>query len=119
MLNAYIEQWSKIEPRPVNNPDFINAFTEFLKSRDKDCFEFSGDNNYCGHTAIVYESYAPYCCNTVNTVELAYGKEFIKVFTANHNGFWVPEYISLSGAAAKPLLTILHEKFLQWGGFSN
>lgn len=119
---SYIEEWHKIDGvKPINDPTFIANFTKFLKNNPKEYFEFKGDNNYCDHTVVVhtYEPSFTYFRSQpdMDTFEIAYDCNFIKVFTANHNGNYVPEYISLHGEAAQELLTILKDKLLQWGGF--
>lgn len=117
-MKKYLEEWEKEEsPKSVNNEKFIADFMEFMKSRDGDHYEFTGENSYCGHTAIIYDENPNYCMGRTLAFEFAYGIDFVKVFTADHNGFWTPEYISLKGGNAAPILAILFEKYKQWGGF--
>lgn len=118
-LKDYIAKWNENEgKKEVNNKEFIANFIGFIKSKGKDHFEFNGDNDYCGHTAIVYDDNPKYCYHGTMAFEFAYSATFVKVFNANHNGFWVPEFIDLQGGDAAPILAMLHEKFTQWGGFS-
>ena len=101
---------------PTNDPGFISALTEFAKNSNHDQWEFEGENGYCGFTAILseYPSYAP---ASGFSFEFAYDKGFVKVFTGNHQGYWVPEYIDLRDNNAEPLLKMLREKLLSWAGF--
>lgn len=119
MIKEYLEKWNASEaPKPANDPGFIADFLSFLGSREVECFEFGGENHYCGYTAIVYEDNPRHCFGRVLGFELAYGVDFVKVFTASHNGFWVPEYICLKGSDALPILAILKSKYLEWGCFA-
>jgi hypothetical protein len=119
MIKEYLKTWdASPSPKPCNDPEFIAGFLEFMRERDCEHYEFTGDNGYCGHTAIIYDIHPQYSYGRQMAFELAYGAGFTKVFTAHHNGFWVPEYISLKGGEAAPIISILHEKFIQWGGFA-
>lgn len=100
-----------------NNKEFIADFIAFMKSKDVSHYEFEGDNDYCGFTALIHDIPPRYCYGRNVSFEFAYDKDFVKIFTANHNGFWVPEYISLKCDEAKPILDILFERFKEWGGF--
>ena len=119
MLKEYIEKWHKIDgEKPCNEKEFISAFIEFIKSKDKDHFEFDGENHYCGFTATVYDENPNYCMGRTMAFEFAYDKDFVKVFTAAHNGFWTPEYINLKGDDAKEILGVLKYQLIQWAGFA-
>lgn len=116
-IEKYLEEWQKSEsPKEQNNPKFIRGFTNYIKSKDADHWDFSGENGYCGYTATVLDCFNGYSWSSLDS-EFAYGKDFIKVFTAHHHGFWSPEYINLSGEEAKEILDILHQKLIAWGGF--
>jgi hypothetical protein len=119
MLKEYIEKWDKLEgEKPSNEKEFISAFIEFMKARDSDYYEFEGDNGYCGCTAIIWDENPNYCMGRSMYFEFAYGKDFVKVFNGNHNGFWVPEYINLKGDDAKEILGILKFELIRWAGFA-
>jgi len=119
MIKEYIEKWNNLpSPKPENDKRFINDFIEFMQSKDKNHYEFEGENYYCGFTATLYETEPQYSYGRVLAFEFAYGQDFVKVFTANHNGFWVPEYINLKGGEAAPILGILHHKLIEWAGFN-
>lgn len=118
-INLYIYDWNKADaPKPVNEPEFIAAFTELAKDADFDQWGFYGENNYCGYTATLSE-YSKYIPVRGLDFEFAYGRDFVKVFTGNHNGFWTPEYIDLKGEAANELLAIIKDKLICWSGFGN
>ena len=97
-----------------NSPQMMSAFMDYISDEDREWYFKSGENGYCGYTAIVSDSYNPFGCPRF---EFAYSKDFVKVFTANHHGFWVPEYISLTGGDASEILNILKQKLLKSGGF--
>ena len=118
-INDFIVNWNKNESeRKENDPDFIKHFYDFASSSDPELWEFSGENGYCGYTATLSE-YGSWVFRTGNDFEFAYSKTFVKVFTARHEGFWVPEYISLSGPEAKPLLCVIESKLIEWAGFGD
>jgi len=107
-----------------NDPLFIEHFTEWLASLTPDCFEFEGNNDYCGFTVQVYKSNPKYCWTVDNHLfEISYSGEhqdlskLVKVYRANHNGFWVPEYIDLIGDDCDEILSIIKNNLEQWGGF--
>lgn len=115
-LKQYLKEWRDTEGvKPVNDPDFIAGFLQFAKASDFDQWEFSGDNHYCGFTAILYE-HPVHLPVSGEVFEFAYGRDFVKVFTGFHHGFWVPEYISLKGDDAIELLRVLKSKLNRWAG---
>ena len=105
-------------PKTNNRPEFIAAFIEYMNGKGADNYEFTGDNGYCGYTARLYDVHPRYSFSRTMAFEFAYGVDFVKVFTAYHDGFWVPEYINLKGGEAAPILNVLNGKFMRWGGFS-
>jgi len=119
-MKEYLKKWeSHDSPKPCNDTEFTSKFLDFIKSKPCDHWEFDGENHYCGYTAIVYEDNPDYCMGRTLGFEFAYDKDFVKVFTANHGGFWVPEYINLSGNDAKEILEVVREKLVEWAGFNN
>ncbi len=118
-IESYIQEWKKFEMgcQPSNDFEFIKDFTSFLKQAPKENFRFTGDNNYCGYTAIVWMGDPSFEFCGITGFEIAYDKDFIKVFTAYHGGFIYPEYIRLYEDDAKELLDILKEKLIAWAGF--
>lgn len=116
-IKEFIEKWNNAEsPKPANDLVFVASFTKFAKESDFDQWEFSGENYYCGYTARLSE-YSSYVPVSGLGFEFAYGKDFVKVFTDKHNGFWTPEYIDLKGVDAKALLDVIEEKLNGWAGF--
>lgn len=119
MIKEYLKAWDESpSPKPCNDPEFIAAFLEFMHERDAEHYEFTGDNGYCGHTAKIYDIPPQYSFCRQMAFEFAYSVDFVNVFTAYHSGFWVPGYISLEGKKAAPIISLLNEKFIQWGGFA-
>lgn len=115
-IKKYIDEWEYIDGvKPINDSTFMYNFMGFIKDSDIDQWNFSGENGYCGNTAKVQEhpSYVPL---QGFGFEFAYGANFVKVFNANHSGFWVPEYIDLKGDESLVLLGIIKNKLLEWGG---
>jgi len=118
-INNYINIWNEENnPHEANDPQFIAEFTAFAKNSGSDQWEFEGDNGYCGHTALLHEHPAYLPVLGVG-FEFAYGKDFIKVFTNMHHGFWSPEYINLAGDDAAELLAIIKDKLNSWAGFES
>lgn len=118
-MKDYLENWNNHKsPKPVNDENFISEFKEFMRSKNKDHYHFEGENGYCGFTATLHEVEPAFQFSRCMSFEFAYGADFVKVFTAHHQGFWVPEYISLKGEDAQEILSILSEKCSQWSGFN-
>ncbi len=115
-ITEYIKNWNTENPKPKNDLIFIAEFTEFARNSDFENWKFAGDNGYCGYTAFLSE-YPDYIPVSGLGFEFAYSKDFVKVFTDTHNGFWTPEYIDLSGVDAKPLIGVIKEKLNGWAGF--
>lgn len=119
-IKQYIKDWHSSEEKECNNPGFISALILLMGKVGVSYYEFSGENHYCGNTAILneippaYQLGRGYFC-----LEFAYSNEFIKVFTGHHNGFWVPEYISIDSKHDnfEEMHSILKSKFIEWGGF--
>ena len=118
-LKSYIIDWNKEDGvKPKNNPKFIRDFLKFAKSADFDHWEFDGINGYCGYTAILHEQ--PHYSSVYGLgFEFAYDKDFVKVFTDRHNGYWTPEYIDLKGEDAQELLIVVKDKLNGWAGFDS
>jgi hypothetical protein len=116
-IDEYIKEWNDApNPKPQNNAEFIKEFTKFAKDSDFDRWEFDGENGYCGYTAVLHE-HPPYLPVYGLGFEFAYGRDFVKVFTNRHNGFWTPEYINLKGEDSKELISIIKDKLIGWAGF--
>jgi hypothetical protein len=117
-IKSYVAEWNDIEGiKPENDQEFIKNFTEFCKSSTVDKWWFDGENGYCGFTATINEHPPHLSFGRGIGFEFAYGIDFVKVFTDRNEGYWVSEYINLKGGDAAPLIAILHEKLIEWGGF--
>lgn len=113
-LEEYIEAYiANFDPNNCNDETFIKMFTAYASKADG--WSFTGDNGYCGHTAYIHQNWM--WVHEGFGLELAYGHDFVKVFTSKNGGFWVPEYISLSGKDAEEIISIIKKKVLEWAGF--
>ena len=118
-IKQYLRNWEEApSPKPVNDSIFLEEFTKWAKTLDKDHWSFTGCNGYCGNTAVVNE-YPSFVPAAGEVFEFAYSKNSVKVFAGYHNGFWTPEYINLKDAEARSLLKVLEDKFMEWGGFNE
>lgn len=88
--------------KPEADEEFIQLFTDFLFKEEEnyDIVDIN-DGAYFGKQ-IVIKNNRRYFSGPEVELEIAYDSSTIVVYTANHNGFWVPPYISLSHK---------HEKF--------
>ena len=120
-MEAYLKAWHEMgSPKPSNDIQFVNNFIKHIKSMDADCWDFTGDNGYCGSTATLTDCNQSYKFNrSPLDFEIAFGDGFVKVFTLYHNGYWSPEYINLEGGIAEEILTIIKFKCNQWAGFAD
>jgi len=123
-MQDYLEYFKDATIKPKNDQQFIEEFTGWLSSLTPSCFEFEGDNGYCGFTIQVYKECPKYSWDINNhAFEISYSGEhqglckLVKVYTPNHNGFWVPEYIDLTGDECDKILDIIKTNLEQWGGF--
>jgi hypothetical protein len=92
-IKEFIEITSKGE-KPEVDEEFIYSFTEFLSLRIEDLDIIGvGEGAYFGKQIVVAEN-TPFA-NDSTDIEIAYDKNNIVVYTARHNGFWVPPYISI------------------------
>jgi hypothetical protein len=116
-LKKYIEKWRKEKLKPCNEVEFIEGFIKMLNSDEYllDC-EFDGDGAYFGKQIII--AYCPHIRGDRDlSFEIAYSNDKISVYTANHNGFWQPEYLKLESGQARfndvkePLFKVLYRFF--------
>lgn len=98
-LENYIHDWNKIEGnKPVNEEEFINLFVIFLRSvNDYDEVTFDGDGAYFGKQIQILKGGQIGRADHDLSFEIAYMPDYkISVYTANHHGFWQPEYLCLA-----------------------
>ena len=78
-----------------NKDEIIDIFIQFFNNiEDENDVEFEGDGSYFGKQInIMYNRYS-YNRNSI-FIEIAYSYDKISIYTAEHNGFWVPEYIKI------------------------
>lgn len=116
-IDEYLKIWHDSDEKEKNNLEFMASVIDYLSSEDR-CWTFGdGENGYCGYTCHVFDEYSPWL--QYPRFEFAYSSDFVKMFSASHNGFWVPEYIDVSGNDAKPLLKILSSACLKSNGFAD
>lgn len=95
-LKNYIRNWNTIKGvKPENESVFISLFTDWLFEKDGDLeFEFQGEGSYFGKQISINKT--AYFNYTDLNFEIAYDKDHIRIYTGNHNGFWVPEYVDIT-----------------------
>lgn len=103
----YFQEWSKQSPKPCNESSFVEFFKNLLKTIDEDDIEFHGNNCYSGKEISIVPNRRYFGSNI--ELDVVYDKDQLKVFTSNHNGFWIPEFISLGcdDIAYKHIMKIL------------
>lgn len=89
----YYRCFSVMSPSPVNEPEFIAFFWDCLeyleKDNDPDSVHFDGCGAYGGRQFSVYMAGS----EILELVIHDDGK--IAVYTGQHNGFWVPPFLSM------------------------
>lgn len=63
-MQEYIEDFTHVGNRDCNDTQFIEEFTEWIASLTPSCFEFEGENHYCGFTVQVYKEDPAYSWDT-------------------------------------------------------
>jgi len=97
-LTEYIKNWELLDsPKPSNDPTFICDFIEFLDSIDDERdVDFDGDGAYFGKQIKIGYGQGCWSADRYLHFEIAYDSNQIVVYTAKHNGFWSPTFISLT-----------------------
>jgi len=96
-LKEYIKNWTIIEGnKPCNEDLFINEFIDLITnlSDDRDV-TFDGDGSYFGKQVTLHLNSGVWIGDPLVYFEIAYSQTQISVYKANHEGFWVPEFISM------------------------
>lgn len=92
-----IKQFDLIEgQKPDADKEFIDLFIDFLRDKNDnlDILDIC-DGSYFGKQIVIGDKRRYFSGDDIK-IEIAYDKNNIVVYTANHDGFWVPPYISLS-----------------------
>lgn len=82
--------------KPEADEEFIKLFIDFLRDEqdELEIFEIA-DGAYFGKQITIGDKHRYYSSTEIR-LEIAYDDNNIVVYTANHNGYWVPPYISLT-----------------------
>lgn len=96
-LIDYVDNWHKIEGiKPSNEPLFVLEFVELLKNfPDEREITFDGEGAYFGKQVTI-EPFSFYGKSARQLAfEIAYSNDIIRVYNADHHGFWNPEFINM------------------------
>jgi hypothetical protein len=97
-LMAYVDNWAAIDGlKPCNEEEFIVLFYKLLAGfPDEREVSFDGEGSYFGKQ-VTLEPFSYYGRPPSQLrFEVAYSHGSIRVYSANHNGFWYPEFIRMS-----------------------
>lgn len=95
-LDDYVEYWKLQQVKPVNEDKFFYPFLRFLDEFDEvRDFEFLGDGYYFGKVVMLKPGYTWGTGTNNLKFEITYSKSHIKVYSLNHNGYCVPEYLDI------------------------
>lgn len=97
-LKEYIETWNAADnPKPCNEDIFVKEFLEIINNlEDERDISFDGDNAYGGkQITLRLNSFWYHDKDQVAWFEIAYSPDYVKVYTAKHHGFRVPEYLRM------------------------
>lgn len=98
ILTKHVADWGSVEGiKPLNDERFIATFLICLRAADYEDFCFDGDGSYFGKqvTWSVGSGHWIKLDRNLN-FEIAYSESQIRVYSANNNGYWVSEYISVT-----------------------
>jgi hypothetical protein len=94
---AYIDKWNAIDGfKPANEKEFIDLFYKLFLDYDDRELEFNGEGSYFGKQVTLYPDSMYGKTHRNMRFEVSYNKERISVYSGNHNGFWVPEFINIT-----------------------
>lgn len=116
LLTKNITDWNSIEGvKPLNDKSFIDTFLICLKDADYEDFCFDGDGSYFGKQITWSVGSGNWIKLDRNlNFEIAYSESEIRVYSANNNGYWVSEYISVTKGDAffEDVYSTLRDKLL-------
>ena len=118
-LKEYIKNWIAIDgQKPCNEDLFVNEFIDLItKLDDERDISFDGEGSYFGKQITLHLNSGVWIGDPLIHFEIAYSQNQIRVYTANHHGFWNPEYLSMSNEhprfeeVKKPLFKLLYKVF--------
>lgn len=96
-LIQYVKNWNSIDGlKPNNEPEFINEFIKLIANYPDDReVEFDGEGAYFGKQ-VTLRPFSYYGKGPRELeFEMAYSPDYISIYTANHHGFWNPEYVKV------------------------
>ncbi len=99
-LSDFITNWNKNpDTRKENDSAFITLFCELISSPhfDERDVTFDGDGAYFGKQITINVG-STWRMSSVSDLdfEIAYDHSQIVIYTANHNGFWVEPFVSMT-----------------------
>lgn len=97
-LRDYIKNWIAIDGQKPRNEDlFIDEFIKLITNLEDDRdIQFDGDGSYFGKQITLHLDSGIWIGDPLIHFEIAYSQTEISVYSAKHNGFWYPEYLSIS-----------------------
>lgn len=96
-LKEYIRQWNaNYGLKACNEKTFIDGFLNLINNYPDDReVEFQGEGAYFGkQIQLLPFTYYGRTDGLLN-FECAYSKTELRVYSANHNGFWYPEFLRI------------------------
>jgi hypothetical protein len=98
-LSEYVSEWRTKDLKPCNEKVFINEFIKLIDNYpDEREVTFDGDGSYFGKQ-VTLEPFSFYGRSDRNLAyEVAYSNSTIRVYNADHHGFWNPEFISMDSS---------------------
>jgi hypothetical protein len=117
--SEYLKEWRGQIVKPCNEESFIQFFKNLLMITDESDIEFHRNNCYDGkEISIVPNRFYFGSCISLDVV---YCKDFLKVFTSEHNGYWTSEFISVNSDSTtfKDIQKILKQLLMKTFGLEN
>ena len=85
-----------------HSENFFEIFSKLFLEYDFSCgasIDFLGEGCYFGKVILV--DFNHHFAYHLGTFEIAFSEEHATIYRGNHNGFWVPAYVTLSGESWK------------------